>query len=144
MREIEAAAASQRQAERGCVALFDLDHFKHINDRHGHAAGDAVLIAFVKLARRIVRDGDCVGRLGGEEFAVFMKGASFDQALRICERLRIGCAEEITLRGEAGRVTVSAGIAAMDGAPASLVLERADNALYRAKRAGRNPLGRAA
>ena len=144
MREIEKAAVSQRQLERGCVALFDLDHFKRINDRLGHSAGDAVLVAFVRLARRIVRDGDVVGRLGGEEFAVFMKGASFDQALRICERLRIACAEEITLRGQTGGVTVSAGIATLDGEPAPIVMERADAALYRAKRAGRNRLERAA
>ncbi len=144
MREIERAATSKRQAERGCLALFDLDHFKRINDRLGHAAGDAVLVAFVKLARRIVRDGDSVGRLGGEEFAVFLKGASFDQALHICERLRIACAEEISVGGTAGSVTVSAGIAALDGAPAPVVLEQADAALYRAKRAGRNRLELAA
>lgn len=144
MREIERAAGSKRQAECGCIALFDLDHFKGINDRYGHAAGDAVLIAFVKLAKGIVRDGDSVGRLGGEEFVVFLKGASFEQALRICERLRIACAEQIPLGGTTGNVTVSAGIATLDGEPAAVVLERADAALYRAKRAGRNRLERAA
>lgn len=144
MRELEDVTLVPGAVDRGCVALFDLDHFKRINDTLGHAAGDSVLVAFVKLARRVVRDGDLVGRLGGEEFAIYLKGASYAQARRVCDRLRMACEEEITLGGAAGGVTVSAGVAELDGAPVAFTVERADAALYRAKRAGRNRLELAA
>lgn len=144
VRELDRAAGSQRRAERGCLALFDIDHFKRVNDTLGHAAGDDVLIAFVRLARRIVRDGDVVGRIGGEEFAILLRGATFEDARRVCERLRLACAGEIVLPDLPGGVTVSAGIAALDGASAAQIMERADAALYRAKRGGRNRLELAA
>lgn len=141
-REIDKAARSQRKAERGCLALFDLDHFKRINDTFGHAAGDEVLVAFVTLARSIVREEDLVARFGGEEFAILLRGASWGQAQLICERLRAACANRIHL--PEGQVTVSAGIAELDGSAPETVIERADAALYRAKRAGRNRLELAA
>lgn len=144
MRELEKSAGSQRATERGCIALFDLDHFKRINDTLGHAAGDEVLITFVRLAKRIVREDDVVGRLGGEEFGILLKGATYQQARRVCDRLRMACEEEIPLEGITGCVTVSAGIAALNGAPAAIALEQADAALYRAKRSGRNRLELAA
>ena len=116
---------------------FDLDHFKAINDRFGHAAGDRVLKAVVDACRSQLRPRDLLGRLGGEEFAVLVTDATADIAMHCAERLRRSVAA-LDL-GEYGPVTASFGIATLtydmelDG-----WLEQADAALYAAKRAGRN------
>jgi len=129
----------------GCVALFDLDHFKQVNDRYGHAAGDAVLRCFGRLAERAVRDGDLVARIGGEEFAVLLAGASPGQAAQVCERLRRSLGDEaFAFEGRRLRVTASGGVAAIDGGAAADILAAADAALYDAKRAGRDRLTLAA
>lgn len=141
MRELEAAAASDDPA---CIALFDLDHFKQVNDRYGHDAGDAVLKLFAKLANDAVRRGDVVGRLGGEEFAVLLRGADPAQAKAVCERLREAVAETACLHERRRiRVTVSGGVAVLRG-DATSCLRRADEALYRAKESGRDRLALAA
>jgi diguanylate cyclase (GGDEF)-like protein/PAS domain S-box-containing protein len=125
------------------IALFDIDHFKQVNDRYGHAVGDEVLQRVAALAEGAVRDRDVVGRLGGEEFAVLMPGASLDAAARIGERLRRTCAEAFHPPGIP--VTVSVGVSAAEGAAtASELLREADMALYRAKFDGRNCLRLAA
>jgi diguanylate cyclase (GGDEF)-like protein len=125
------------------IALFDIDHFKQVNDRYGHAVGDEVLQRVAALAEGAVRDRDVVGRLGGEEFAVLMPGASLDAAARIGERLRKTCAEAFHPPGIP--VTVSVGVSAVEGAAtASDLLREADMALYRAKFDGRNCLRLAA
>lgn len=123
------------------IALFDIDHFKQVNDRFGHLAGDEVLQRVAKLARRSVRDGDLVGRLGGEEFAILMPGATMAQAVAVGERLRAACAAEIHPACPGRLVTVSVGVAtaSADSSTTSL-LQEADEALYRAKNAGRNCL----
>lgn len=125
----------------GCLAVFDLDHFKRINDLHGHAMGDAVLVRFVELLRAAVREGDLVARLGGEEFAVLLTGLTTEQARVVCERIRIRF-EGTVIRDAAGGiipVTVSVGISAMmPGQQASDALGAADGAMYRAKQEGRN------
>lgn len=139
MRMLTDAASSNRKAERGCLALFDLDHFKGVNDTHGHGVGDQVLIDFVTLAQGVVRDTDSIGRLGGEEFAILLRGASWEQAETVCERLRAACADRLRPAGSSQPVTVSAGVADITG-PAGQAMQRADAALYRAKRAGRNRL----
>lgn len=130
----------------GCVALFDLDHFKHVNDRYGHAAGDAVLRNFAELARGRMRDLDFVARFGGEEFAVVLPGATPEQARLVCDRLREVVAETAVIAGgQRIRVTVSGGVAPYDGGTTSeQVLAAADAALYEAKRAGRDRLALAA
>jgi diguanylate cyclase (GGDEF)-like protein len=123
------------------VLMMDLDHFKRVNDRHGHQAGDRVLAAFAALAQRSVRAGDLVGRYGGEEFCAILPGASREVALAVAERLRASAAET-PLEGLDRPITVSIGAAtARPGdAPCSLdqALARADAALYRAKSEGRN------
>ncbi|HEX6025655.1 MAG TPA: diguanylate cyclase [Solirubrobacter sp.] len=121
---------------RVAVVLLDLDHFKVINDAHGHAEGDRVLAATAERLRSVVRSGDTVGRLGGEEFVVILPGADADAAEDCAERARAALAE-LTVRGRP--LAASAGVAAApaDGVDAAALLENADAALYRAKRSGR-------
>lgn len=131
--------------EGGCVALFDVDHFKAVNDTHGHAAGDRVLGTVAGVAKRMLRGGDVVARIGGEEFAVLLAGATVDQAELVCDRLRRAVSEATTaVDNVLIRVTVSGGIAALGGAEPESPLAAADAALYRAKAAGRNRLALAA
>lgn len=124
------------------IAIFDLDHFKAVNDRYGHAAGDCVLNEFADVLRSTVRSGDLVARLGGEEFAAVIRG-DLDAARKVCERIRKRV-EDMQVYIEDGvsvRVTVSAGIAPI--APFGSAIEAlaaADGALYRAKAEGRNRL----
>ena len=123
------------------VVMFDLDHFKGINDKYGHATGDRVLLAFADVARRHLRAGDDLARLGGEEFAVVMPRITEEQvqavARTICEEF--AATSLATERGPLS-CTVSAGIGFGDAQGAGLedILHRADTALYAAKRNGRN------
>jgi diguanylate cyclase (GGDEF)-like protein/PAS domain S-box-containing protein len=122
-----------------CVAVFDLDHFKAINDRHGHAAGDEVLVRFASILRNVVRDRDLVARIGGEEFAVLLVHTTIGQAHAVSERAR-GQLENSGGNADAGtavHATASAGIAVLRDSMAS-VMATADAALYRAKHDGRN------
>jgi diguanylate cyclase (GGDEF)-like protein len=112
------------------VIMIDLDHFKHVNDTFGHAAGDEVLRVLGVVLRETVREGDAVGRFGGEEFVVILRDQSDPQAF--LERLR-GVWEGSRPRP----VTFSAGIARV-GAEPSVTLQEADRAMYRAKEAGRD------
>ena len=123
------------------VAVVDLDHFKSINDRFGHAGGDRVLQEFARVCRESIRGHDILGRWGGEEFLIVMPGASLEVALGALERvreraLRIGLPE----LGEGLQVGLSAGLAALDADVKSLdeLIARADAALYRAKHEGRD------
>jgi diguanylate cyclase (GGDEF)-like protein/PAS domain S-box-containing protein len=125
----------------GCLAVFDLDHFKRINDRFGHASGDIVLTRFAGLLRSCVRDGDLVARLGGEEFAVVFGGVATNQARLVCERVRKRF-ERTAMEDASGatiHATVSVGIAPLlHGQASDHAMREADAALYRAKQAGRN------
>lgn len=134
---LAAKAASGQQA---CVAMIDIDHFKHVNDRLGHAAGDAVLCRFAEIARSSFRGGDMVGRVGGEEFAVILHGVTVEQACMVCQRLtdRLANAQIETAFGPVC-VTISTGIAAI-GNDGDAAMAAADSALYAAKRAGRSRL----
>lgn len=128
-----------------CVAMLDIDHFKGVNDRYGHDAGDIVLQGFADVARRVMREGDMVARLGGEEFALYFPDTTLAQALAVCDRLRSDLGTTIFRAGNnAIAVTVSGGVAELgpDGIDAALKI--ADMALYRAKQAGRNQLALAA
>jgi len=130
------------------VLLLDIDHFKRINDEHGHPAGDAVLRQLAELMRVGQRKIDMLGRIGGEEFAIVLPGTTLDAAAVFAERLRQRVAETpMRLDGGAGStvlvtvtVTVSIGVAVMGGRQpgGDAALIRADQALYRAKRGGRN------
>jgi diguanylate cyclase (GGDEF)-like protein len=128
------------------VAMIDFDHFKQINDRHGHAAGDAVLRGLGRLLLGAVRPNDLAVRMGGEEFAVVWQDVSADSALKLAERLRQSVADEV-FNTEAGavRCTVSIGIAMPRSEQEAIddLLGRADAALYKAKREGRNRVERA-
>ncbi|KQM61557.1 MULTISPECIES: sensor domain-containing diguanylate cyclase [unclassified Sphingomonas] len=130
----------------GCVAVFDLDHFKAVNDRYGHDAGDHVLQAFARIARGVTRDGDVVARLGGEEFGILFPGTGIEQAHALCERLRTTLAATRLRHGSSVvELTVSAGIAAVDGTGSAVAaLRAADRALYGAKADGRDRLRLAA
>ncbi|NKF21028.1 GGDEF domain-containing protein [Solimonas marina] len=122
------------------VAMLDLDHFKQINDRYGHAIGDDVLRRFAETVRDVIRPGDVVGRYGGEEFLLLLPGANADAALAITDRVRRAVARHDWARLAEGLcVTVSIGIAgAALGESARSMVDRADQALYAAKRHGRN------
>ncbi|MED5620368.1 GGDEF domain-containing protein [Ideonella sp. BN130291] len=130
----------QAGAGRLCVALLDLDHFKQVNDRFGHPAGDAVLKRFSEVVRQALRDSDRLGRYGGEEFLVLLPRVDPEQALRVVDRLRAAVEATDWSDIAAGlQVTVSAGVAAWQTDDSvALLVSRADEALYRAKHAGRN------
>jgi diguanylate cyclase (GGDEF)-like protein len=122
------------------VALLDIDHFKGINDRYGHGAGDGVLVRFAKLVGGRVRAGDVVARYGGEEFVIVLPGVSGEQAVERVEAIRVWVAAgRVPAGGHTLSVTFSAGVASLvGGMDAGELLHAADEALYAAKRAGRN------
>lgn len=121
------------------VLIFDLDNFKDINDRFGHAVGDRVLAAFGEIAARNIRSGDMLARIGGEEFAALLSPADRKTALAAAERIRSAFVEEASFLAE-GQATVSVGVAVVEErAPDFWATTRAaDEALYRAKASGRN------
>lgn len=120
------------------VLMFDVDHFKQVNDRYGHQTGDNVLVRIAELARHQVRTGDVVGRLGGEEFACLLPGATPGGVYLMAERLRTAI-EEGSHRGGLPPVTVSIGVAYRgEEDTGETLLARADAALYLAKDGGRN------
>jgi diguanylate cyclase (GGDEF)-like protein len=132
-----------RRAGTPCAVVFvDLDHFKRINDTHGHAAGDAVLRQAATTMRCTLRPYDLLGRYGGEEFVAVLPGCDVAGARAAAERLRAAVAAAPTLVGElALRVTCSIGVAgggAARGADRDRLLSAADAALYRAKQSGRD------
>nr|WP_317892498.1 diguanylate cyclase [uncultured Sphingomonas sp.] len=132
-------------SSQGSVALVDLDHFKSVNDRFGHAVGDLALQAFARIAAATIDRRHCLARIGGEEFAILLVGINPKEAEATCERLREAVEQlEVELPNgmleiESPRITASIGLAAVDPAsdPAT-ILNRADEALYRAKASGRN------
>ncbi len=122
--------------------IADLDHFKAVNDRHGHAAGDTVLRHSAATLARVIRTSDVVARYGGEEFVVIAPDCELSAAVRLAERFRTAIEElKIDEHAETIPVTTSIGVATFTdltlSGPAEL-LRRADEALYRAKEAGRN------
>lgn len=138
---IRAIEGSPRTGAAVSLLMLDLDHFKAINDRHGHAAGDRVLCATTDVWQTLLRGRDPLGRIGGEEFVVVCVDTTLEQAIVVAERLREATA---ALRFDdidpALRVTVSIGVAQSQrtGDTHEGVLARADAALYRAKQGGRN------
>jgi diguanylate cyclase (GGDEF)-like protein/PAS domain S-box-containing protein len=125
------------------LLLLDADHFKDVNDRYGHAAGDAVLRDLALALSASFRDVDVVARVGGEEFAVLLPSAAIDDALRVAKQLLARLAQRVVeVDGARITYTVSGGIAAMDEGVSGLdaLMKRADEALYAAKHAGRNQI----
>lgn len=137
--------ADRRGDQLGCVAIVDLDHFKRVNDLHGHDGGDAVLCQFAEQAREAIRDVDMVARLGGEEFALLLPGATLLDAITICERLRLAIAGMgVPVATGMIRVTMSGGVAELGEEGLETAIKRADEALYQAKASGRDQLALAA
>ena len=122
------------------LAMLDLDHFKSINDSYGHQAGDKVLKIIAGELRKRLRPHDFIARFGGEEFVLLMPGTSLKDGIGLMERLRAAIeACPFHFKGQRVTITVSSGVAAFRSAEQSaVVLKRADQALYRAKSAGRN------
>lgn len=121
--------------------MLDIDHFKQVNDIHGHAVGDRVLTKMVSVVANVVRQEDLIGRLGGEEFAVILVDSEANTAAKVADRIRQAI-KQVKFPGDGGpfNVTVSIGVAEPFFMESSIneVLERADAALYRAKRSGRD------
>lgn len=137
-------ARCRRHGRPLAMLLFDIDHFKAINDAHGHPTGDAVLVEIVRRCRQDLRVSDILGRYGGEEFVVCLPEADAQAALAIAERLRRGIAE-VPIATAAGLVpvTVSIGVASGVAGPQDTLdalVARADGAMYAAKQLGRNRL----
>ena len=132
---------NDRHGKALSVALFDLDHFKSINDTYGHPAGDAALQGFAKIVRREVRACDIACRYGGEEFALIMPSTSPEEAAVVCDRIRDEISKVQWPSHPERTITVSIGIAgATEGVEITPEnwLEETDKALYRAKNGGRN------
>ena len=116
----------------------DVDHFKEVNDQHGHAAGDRVLAFVGEVLRRHLREGDLAVRMGGEEFAVLLQGMHPSAAQAVAERLRCDL-ERLAAQGAGLPITASLGVAlATPGIDFAALWSQADGALYRAKSLGRN------
>jgi len=141
----DALARLRRGGGPFALLLFDLDHFKRINDGWGHGAGDGVLRQFVALVQTLLRDVDRFGRLGGEEFVLLLERVDASAARHLAERIRAAVQSTpfIVDRLHAVELTVSLGLADLRAGDrrASDPLERADRALYRAKAEGRNRVG---
>ena len=127
------------QGGEGCLAMFDIDHFKAINLRYGHAAGDEVLVAFADLVRVLTREADIISRTGGESFGVLFPRTSLDGAERICREIVVTLSESSAAAGGALAITVSAGLATI-GSSLDDSIRRAEVALTVAKARGRNRL----
>jgi diguanylate cyclase (GGDEF)-like protein len=146
-------ARAERDQEPFCICIIDLDHFKRINDRFGHAAGDQVLIAFARLVEGELRsmdfvahnvaDGVSFGRYGGEEFIMLLPATRLEGAMTAAERIR--ARQAAARHPSAPIVTLSAGLAEYrPGEGVESLMRRADRALYEAKYAGRNRVHQAA
>jgi len=138
--EVELARA-ERAGTRVAVVFLDMDAFKAINDTHGHAVGDRILLEFVGCTRSILRRQDVFGRFGGEEFCLLLPETGLDEGRQAAERVRAAVAAmEIRFDGLAVSATVSAGVSGSEvhGMDFERMLRGADQALYAAKRNGRN------
>lgn len=131
-------ACEQPLRSRGTLIMLDLDHFKRVNDRFGHPAGDEVLRAAAAACRSAIRRDDVLGRLGGEEFAILLRGMPVSDAMDCAERVRRSVADLRVMPDPELEVTVSIGVAAVTGGNPHATLAAADAALYCAKESGRN------
>ncbi|MHB8728221.1 MAG: GGDEF domain-containing protein [Sulfuricaulis sp.] len=128
---------SSQAAPRNCLALFDIDHFKTVNDKYGHLYGDEVLVQFSRLMSHAFRHQDMMFRYGGEEFAVVLVGITSEAAVSVLESFRRTL--ETYIFPQIGRKTVSIGVADIAaGESVDTVINRADKALYYVKHHGRN------
>jgi len=138
----------ERHRNAGGLFLLDIDFFKAVNDRYGHEAGDAALVHFAEIVRKAIRDGDELARVGGEEFAVLLPGATEDEIQTVAERIRTTIEDTpLNFNDHHIKLTVSIGVThKIDEAPFDLDerLSKADAGLYQAKHEGRNRIVQAA
>jgi diguanylate cyclase (GGDEF)-like protein len=135
LREEESRAA--RSQSNFCVIMADIDHFKRVNDTHGHEVGDRVLVEVGRLLTSASRTQDIVGRWGGEEFLLVLSNTSLAAAQEAAERLRKLAEAQLGVLANAGTVTLTLGVAQYDSS-ITQCLKSADDALYRGKTQGRN------
>ncbi|MDO9493637.1 sensor domain-containing diguanylate cyclase [Acetobacterium sp.] len=121
------------------VIMIDLDHFKSVNDRFGHQAGDEVLVETVQIMMENLRKTDFLGRYGGEEFLIVMPDSTLDEGYRLAERIRTKI-KDTHFYHDSVDLTISGGIAQWDGTSISELIETADRLLYQAKKSGRNTI----
>ena len=134
-------ARFSRYGHTSALIMFDIDHFKRVNDTYGHPVGDQVIQRVAGVAKALVRDADIVGRYGGEEFAILLPGTDKAGGRILAERLRVAIeAEEVLHEGQSVRFTVSLGVADLSTRASSHkeMIEWADQALYASKKGGRN------
>jgi len=140
--EFLAQCATERERRKAPVTLLmlDVDHFKKVNDHHGHPTGDSVLRGLAHVLAREVRDTDLIARYGGEEFGAILIGSDMDEAMSVAERMRTAVASSLFRTKKTQlKSTVSIGVAAVQpGEDPAAIIDRADAALYRSKDAGRN------
>jgi len=140
--EANAAASASRDSSPLACVLLDLDHFKRVNDSHGHATGDRVLKATAECLTAMVRAGDSVGRYGGEEFLIILPNTDATEAHAIAERCRAAIKALIVVndQGESVAISASFGLTLLSSSDGSIdaAIARADEALYQAKGNGRN------
>ena len=139
----QAIDLAQRHHWPLALLMLDIDHFKSVNDTHGHSTGDQVLVEVARRCAQCLRTTDLLARWGGEEFVVLLPNTPLEHARQLAERIREAVAVSAQLSAPAGavRVTISMGAAGMSaGEPMTLdaLVQAADQALYKAKRAGRN------
>lgn len=139
----DAVAKSHKEATPMCVAMADIDHFKRINDKHGHQTGDQVIKKFAELLSEHARSTDLVARYGGEEFAIVLPRTASGSAFQLAERIRSQFQkvklDDVETGKPIGKVTASFGIAEIHDAETSMqLIRRADRKLYESKRKGRN------
>lgn len=141
LRRADAELNRLRHGHQSGLAIIDLDHFKRINDLHGHATGDRVLQTFASVANSCLRDGDILARYGGEEFVLLLPSTDAEQFRACCERLReaFANAQPLDVKLQPGHLSLSVGLTLLNaGDDLDESLQRADEALYRAKNNGRN------
>lgn len=136
----QAIKLARRKRSPLCVCMVDLDHFKKVNDTHGHLTGDAVLRDVASRMQASVRNFDTIGRYGGEEFVIILENTDLDTANEVVQRMLSRVADTpINVSGTAIPMTISAGLAALrPGDTVQTLIARSDAAMYGAKRAGRN------
>ena len=134
-------ARHQRYDNPVSLVIFDIDHFKRVNDTYGHQTGDEVIRETARITSQLVRETDFAGRYGGEEFVVLLPGTTLDGAAQFAERLRSSIErQQLDYQGSPLTFTISLGVATLtdDMAGYLTLLERADKALYQSKEGGRN------
>ncbi|QFS87709.1 MULTISPECIES: GGDEF domain-containing protein [unclassified Marinobacter] len=131
----------RRYGQATSLVMFDIDHFKPVNDTYGHLAGDEVIRHTAQITRSSIRQSDSAGRYGGEEFGIILPETDAENARLLCERIREGI-EKSTVETSAGNITytISMGIAQLTDEPENYMqwMQKADEALYAAKESGRN------